>query len=500
MIRVILRRLKHFVLRHAGVARLLENDAQLAQELAGVRELLQRHAGTLQRLDELRPLLEVQQHALCRPEHLRALEESQSQALTQLEELAQLRDGQTHLARQFERLRPLLEGQGLILLRLHAVQALLDEYAGPRLESLHVRLDEHANALARVEGEGQAVRQLAEALTHTLAELREGLEDSAGSARQLLEAQHAALRGEMETLPARLAQAGALHERLHQLEQGVARVAAVSAEVQAWGLDRWKLQECEGLMRGLRRTQYETAVREGRLERPVVETAHPIAVHSDDTRFPWGAKNDNSICLKFNAKLYQLFPPGKRLAVLDLGCAGGGFVRSLIDDGHLAVGLDGCDYPKVHGLGEWRTIPHHLHNCDLTQPFSVLDARSGALLRFDVITAWEVLEHIRDEDLSVFFRNVHNHLACGGLFLCSVSTVEDGNPELGAVYHVTVRPRDWWLDRLAELGFEVVEQQIITKDDWLRGSGNCRLDTRCEDEGTGFHLALRRRQRQLLAA
>lgn len=266
------------------------------------------------------------------------------------------------------------------------------------------------------------------------------------------------------------------------------------------GLDKWKIQEYEGLLRYLRKTLYDAAVREERLEVPVVETDHPAAVDTDDSRFPWGAKNDNSICLKFNTRLYQLFPEKQRLAILDLGCAGGGFVRSLIDDGHLAVGLEGCELPKKNRLGEWGTIRHHLHTCDITRPFTIKDRRTGHQLRFDVITAWEVMEHIRDEDLEAVFGNIANHLADGGLFLCSVSTIEDGNPELGAVYHQTIRPRDWWVARLGGLGFEVHEQQAIGKDDWLRGSGNCRLDRHAEDEGIGFHLALRRREAVASAA
>src|SRR5205807_1330748 len=120
----------------------------------------------------------------------------------------------------------------------------------------------------------------------------------------------------------------------------------------------------------------------------------------------------------------------QRLAVLDLGCAGGGFVRSLLDDGHLAVGLEGCDLPQAARLGEWGTISQHLHTCDITQPFTVRDRDSGRPLVFDAITAWEVMEHIRDADLPVLMANVRKHLAPDGLFLCSVSTIADGNPEL----------------------------------------------------------------------
>jgi SAM-dependent methyltransferase/quinol monooxygenase YgiN len=291
-----------------------------------------------------------------------------------------------------------------------------------------------------------------------------------------------------------------LHVHMARVEASHQLVSQMATSLTDLGMDRWKLQEFEGLLRHLRKSLYETAVAAGQLAVPVVETDHPVAVDTDDSRFPWGAKNDNSICLKFNTRLYQLFPARQRIAVLDLGCAGGGFVRSLIDDGHLAVGIEGCDLPKKNRLGEWGTIPHHLHTCDVTRPFEIKDRATGRRLRFDAITAWEVMEHIRDADLEAFCANLARHLADGGLFLCSVSTVDDGNPEVGAVYHQTVQPREWWVSRFRSLGFEVHEQKVIGKDDWLRGSGNCRLDRCAEDEGIGFHLVLRRRKGIALAA
>jgi predicted TPR repeat methyltransferase len=218
-----------------------------------------------------------------------------------------------------------------------------------------------------------------------------------------------------------------------------------------------------------------------------------VAVDSDDTKHPWGAVNDNSICPRFNVRLYELLGARPQVRVLDLGCAGGGFVRSLLDDGHFAVGLDGCDVPKYRRLGEWGTIPHHLFTCDVTRPFTLRDRATGDRLRFDAITAWELLEHIPDGDLDRLMANVLDHLAPDGYFLCSVSTVEDGNPEVGAVYHVTVRPRQWWLDRLAGVGMELVVDHPVGPDDWVRGAGNCRLDRRAVEEGIGFHLVLRRR-------
>lgn len=285
---------------------------------------------------------------------------------------------------------------------------------------------------------------------------------------------------------------GEMHTELLAL----ARVAEALADLQRGftdlGLDRWKVQELEGLVRYLRRRAYEDDVAVGRITVPCLETRHPIAIDSDDTKHPWGAVNDNSICPRFNARLYELLGDRPRARVLDLGCAGGGFVRSLLDDGHFAVGLDGCDVPKSRRLGEWGTIPHHLFTCDVTKPFTLRDRATGDPLRFDAITAWELLEHIPEGDLDRLMANVLDHLAPDGFFLCSVSTIEDGNPEVGAVYHVTVRPRHWWLDRLAGAGLEPVADHPIGPNDWVRGAGNCRLDRRAEEEGIGFHLVLRR--------
>ena len=119
---------------------------------------------------------------------------------------------------------------------------------------------------------------------------------------------------------------------------------------------------------------------------PLLETDHPVAVSSNDTKFPRGSKNDNSISPRFNRKLYQLFRGAKPIRVLDIGCAGGGFVRSLLDDGHFAVGLEGSDYPLLNQTGEWSTIPHHLFTCDVTKPFRLTDRATRQPLLFDAIT------------------------------------------------------------------------------------------------------------------
>lgn len=69
-----------------------------------------------------------------------------------------------------------------------------------------------------------------------------------------------------------------------------------------------------------------------------VITEHPIAFDSPDhfDAEHGGAGNDNSRNPHFNERLFKLFEgQGRRPSVLDLGCAGGGLVKSLLDEGCL---------------------------------------------------------------------------------------------------------------------------------------------------------------------
>jgi SAM-dependent methyltransferase len=245
------------------------------------------------------------------------------------------------------------------------------------------------------------------------------------------------------------------------------------------------------LLRYQRRRTYLADISEGRLPVPRLTTDHPLAVDSNDTLHPRGSKNDNSISLRFNRKLYQLFGNRPGLRVLDIGCAGGGLVRSLLDDGHFAVGLDGSDYPLVNQTGEWHTIPRHLFTCDATMPFTLTDDATGEALVFDAVTAWELMEHIPEDKVPGLMANIDRHLAPGGRVLFSIATFVDWDEQTGVVWHVTVKPPEWWTEKFRSVGFEPVTDHPFSKNDWLRGSNLCQYDWH-EDQGMGFHMVLRR--------
>jgi hypothetical protein len=229
----------------------------------------------------------------------------------------------------------------------------------------------------------------------------------------------------------------------------------------------------------------------------VVHAERGVAFESPDHQFPTGTRRDNSRNWRFNVKLYQLmgrkmprigprgawvYWPNIELKILDLGCSGGGFVKDCLDDGYLAIGLEGSDYSKKRRRAEWATIPDYLFTCEITKPFDVM-SRDGAGERqilFDSVTSWEVMEHIAERDIPCVAENVKKHMADGALWIMSI----DDQPYTvdGVDLHQTVRPREWWIKVFSDLGLYHDEQYVrFFNTQFIRGP---------KYGSTGFHLVL----------
>lgn len=181
-------------------------------------------------------------------------------------------------------------------------------------------------------------------------------------------------------------------------------------------------------------------------------TNNTIAVDSPDHIQPHGTANDNSTCHEHIDETIQYFKTVHNLdkiSVLDLGCAGGQLVADYLDRGHLAVGLEGSDYSAIRSRANWK----HLHNvnlftCDITYPYEL--RLNGERILFDLITAWEVVEHIARDDLEEFFRQIYLNLAPHGKFLASISFHEDVIN--GVALHQTVaESHEWYTEIFPEV-------------------------------------------------
>jgi len=209
-----------------------------------------------------------------------------------------------------------------------------------------------------------------------------------------------------------------------------------------------------------------------RNENLVLHTNHPVAYESKDHTHPHGTINDNTTCPNFVNKICKTRP---QITFLDLGCAGGGLVKEFHDKGILAAGLEGSDHNKNSKRAEWGTIPRNLFTADITKPFSF--TKYGNRVKFDVITAWEVLEHIKEEDLIGLIYNLIFNLTQNGSFICSISTAEE-------YHHENVKDKNWWIDYFTKNGFKVDDEMYnYIAPDWVRGGANV---------ANSFHLCLKR--------
>lgn len=185
-----------------------------------------------------------------------------------------------------------------------------------------------------------------------------------------------------------------------------------------------------------------------------LQTDDPIALDSKDRLCPLGALHDDTHSLPFLAACERLSPG---YALLDIGCAGGGIVADAINSGHFAVGLDGAE---AAARSNWKAHPSNFFHCDVRQPFQLYVDEQPA--KFNVISAWEFLEHIEKAYLPTIFDNVQKHLAEDGIFVCSVSSIPC--VVYGISYHVTVEDQTWWDEQFTKANFDIIESPFEHKE------------------------------------
>jgi glycosyltransferase involved in cell wall biosynthesis/2-polyprenyl-3-methyl-5-hydroxy-6-metoxy-1,4-benzoquinol methylase len=200
-------------------------------------------------------------------------------------------------------------------------------------------------------------------------------------------------------------------------------------------------------------------------------TEFPIAYTSPDHIHPVGTINDHSRHPRFIRACEQLFPNNECLSFLDLGCSGGGIVLDAVLRGHIGVGLEGSDISLIQQRAEWRLLRDNLFTCDITKPFTITRDDTTAY-EFDVISAWEVLEHLTEAGASGLFSNLFRHMHAQSIFVCSISQIGGGFSDDGMPLHQTIQPLEWWERLAADHGFELLRPLPLAYADFARGNGN----------------------------
>ncbi len=186
-----------------------------------------------------------------------------------------------------------------------------------------------------------------------------------------------------------------------------------------------------------------------------LETKNPVAFESPDHLIPWGTMRDNSTNKKFVALMAARIRrenPGSVLGAMDIGCSGGQLVRDFRDLGWLAVGLEGSDFSLKHKRANWPDMAgKNLFTCDAAKPFKI--TANGQPAQFNLITMWEVLEHINTPELPQLFANISGHLAAGGYFIASTTSAPDihDGVDLHQTKWTNQEWRKWLLEKHPEL-------------------------------------------------
>ena len=180
-------------------------------------------------------------------------------------------------------------------------------------------------------------------------------------------------------------------------------------------------------------------------------TAHSVASNSLDHTNPLGTINEKNRNFRFYNKCESLLDD---LSFLDLRCSDGSLVYEFMLNGRVAIGLDGRDSSKAQGRA-WRTISGNLFHCDITEKFELLDCTKKEISRFNIISCWEVLEHIPEEGLETFFLNVERHIEDIGIFVGSIPTATND------IHNVTTHNKDWWRNMFLEHGFRIFPEDEV---------------------------------------
>jgi SAM-dependent methyltransferase len=189
-----------------------------------------------------------------------------------------------------------------------------------------------------------------------------------------------------------------------------------------------------------------------------LEAKKEVAFDSPDHLCPVGCVNDNFSSVELIDEVIRHFG-GRKISVLDLGCAGGQFVVDFIERGHTAIGLEGSSN-SLTGSGKNNWDKYHNSNlflCDITEEYQLYE--NDAPLKFDYIHSEEVFEHISEDKIDSMLGQIKKHLKEDGICSFGISKIphEVLIDDQLYILHQSVFPSTWWKNKLIKNEFEILE-------------------------------------------
>jgi hypothetical protein len=197
--------------------------------------------------------------------------------------------------------------------------------------------------------------------------------------------------------------------------------------------------------------------------------------HSD----PCGAKHDNHSNATYIKQICDLFTH-RPIYYMDLGCAGCQTVIDMNNMGHIAVGVEGCGYEQIMKKSNqpikdnWKQYYNKcLFGADIGEPF-VIANENNEIIKFDIITAWDFLEHPLEKQIPTVLENIKKHLKEDGWLIYNIALTS-------GPWHNCVKPIEWWKDIFNKHGLQFCNTPLTstpreenTKTNQTEFAGACR--------------------------
>jgi ubiquinone/menaquinone biosynthesis C-methylase UbiE len=123
---------------------------------------------------------------------------------------------------------------------------------------------------------------------------------------------------------------------------------------------------------------------------------------------------------------------------LDVGCAKGFLVKALTELGVDALGIDPSEYALAEAHPD--IIERLAHG--VAQSLSIDDKA------FDVVTCFDVLEHISEKDVSTVLQELFRVSKQWVILRIVTKVLPDGVD----ANHATIHDKDWWIEKIKEAG------------------------------------------------
>jgi len=143
-----------------------------------------------------------------------------------------------------------------------------------------------------------------------------------------------------------------------------------------------------------------------------------------------------------------LLGPSEKTKWLDIGCGQGFLVLEALRNDIDAYGIDISKYALENSLIIDRVRYGSITNIPFEDEM------------FDVISAFDVVEHVNQRDAAKAFSEMHRVLRCNGLLILTTPNPCAMGNWVYDLTHVNVRPANYWKMMLARHGFKIKMKYI----------------------------------------